>query len=96
MAVFLKHVNYVEILEINCKYQLKYRIEKYQYRLKSLISYRFKFSSIAHHYCYENVWLPKNMRLEKPFKNHYAKNQLQLYWYNTNNAITSFKGAKWC
>ena len=46
---------------------------------------------------YENVWLPKNMRLEKqPFKNHYAKNQLQLYWYNTNNAITSFKVAKCC
>ena len=41
MAVFLKHVNYVEILEINCKYQLKYRIEKYQYRLKSLILYRY-------------------------------------------------------
>ena len=46
---------------------------------------------------YENVWLPKNMHLEKqPFKNHYAKNQLQLYWYNTNNAITSFKVAKCC
>ena len=45
MAVFLKHVNYVEILEINCKYQLKYRIEKYQYRLKSLISYRYRIVS---------------------------------------------------
>ena len=40
MAVFLKHVNYVEILEINCKYQLNYRIEKYQYHLKSLISFQ--------------------------------------------------------
>ena len=29
---------------------------------------------------YENVWLPKNMHLEKqPFKNHNTKNQLQLY-----------------
>ena len=46
---------------------------------------------------YESVWLPKNMSLEKqPFKNHYVKNQLQLYWYNTNNAITSFKVAKCC
>ena len=46
---------------------------------------------------YENVWLPKNMHLEKqPFKNHHVKNQLQLYWYNTNNTITSFKVAKCC
>ena len=46
---------------------------------------------------YENVWLLKNMCLEKqPFKNHNAKNQLQLYWYNTNNAIASFKVAKCC
>ena len=45
MAVFLKHVNYVKILEINYKYQLKYRIEKYQYRLKSLISYQYRIVS---------------------------------------------------
>ena len=46
---------------------------------------------------YENVWVPKDMRLEKqPFKNHNTKNQLQLYWYNTNNAIPSFKVAKCC
>ena len=46
---------------------------------------------------YENVWLLKYMCLQKqPFKNHNAKNQLQLYWYNTNNAITSFKVAKCC
>ena len=39
-------------------------------------------------YCYENVWLPKNMHLEKqPFKNHNAKTN-----YNSiNNTITSFK-----
>ena len=39
-------VNYVEILrEINCKYQLKYCIEKYQNRLKSLISYQYRIVS---------------------------------------------------
>ena len=44
---------------------------------------------------YENVWFPKNMCLEKqPFKNHNAKNQLQLYLYNTNNATTSFKSSQ--
>ena len=46
--------------------------------------------------CYENVWLPKICTLKQPFKNHCMKNQLQLYWYNTNNAITSFKVAKCC
>ena len=47
--------------------------------------------------CYENVRLPKNMHLEKqPFKNHNTINQLQLYWYNTDNAITSFKVTKCC
>ena len=33
---------------------------------------------------------------EKQLLKSQYKNQLQLYWYNTNNAITSFKVAKCC
>ena len=39
---------------------------------------------------YKNIRLPKNMHFEKqPLKNHNAINQLQPYWYNTNNFIQS-------
>ena len=37
----------LKYFEINCKYQC---IEKNQDHLQSSVSYRFKFSSIAHHY----------------------------------------------
>ena len=44
----------------------------------------------------KNIWLPKRMHLDKQLhKNENMKNLPQRYNYNSNNAISSFKQAKY-
>ena len=47
--------------------------------------------NLLHRDRYENGWHPKICAFKNNLLKSECKNQLQLYWYNTNNTITSFK-----